>query len=84
MAKAESDIAELDMQMKAIIIEGNRINADISELSRQTVNTESAINEINRIIRTSGFQGFRLHAKADVPNTYEVIRPDGRIAEKII
>lgn len=83
MVKAESDIAELNMQMRAIITEAHRINADISELSRQTVNTESAIDEINRIIRTSGFQGFTLHAKEGVPNTYEVIRPDGSIAEKL-
>lgn len=38
---------------------------------------------MNRIIRTSGFQGFSLKAKEGVQNTYEVIRPDGTVAEKL-
>lgn len=69
--------------MKTLIADGHKLNADIADLNKQVVNTEAAIEGINRIIRTSGFQGFSLKAKEGVQNTYEVIRPDGSVAEKL-
>ncbi len=79
----ETAISTLNTQTKALIVEGNRINSEIADLNKQVVNTEAAIDGINRIIRTSGFQGFSLKAKEGVQNTYEVIRPDGSVAEKL-
>ena len=78
-----SDIAALNTQMKTLIADGNKLNTEISDLNKKVVNTEAAIEGINRIIRTSGFQGFSLKAKDGVQNTYEVIRPDGSVAEKL-
>ena len=78
-----SDISALNTQMKTLIADGHKLNEDIADLNKQVVNTEAAIEGINRIIRTSGFQGFSLKAKEGVQNTYEVIRPDGSVAEKL-
>lgn len=83
ISKINADITALNTQMKSMIAEGNKINAEISALNKKVVNTEAAIDGINRIIRTSGFQGFSLRAKAGVQNTYEVIRQDGSVADKL-
>lgn len=83
IAKIETDTLSLNTQIKTLIAEGKQINSEVAELNKQVVNTEAAIEGINRIIRTSGFQGFSLKAKDGVQNTYEVIRPDGSVAEKL-
>ena len=83
ITKISVDVSALNTQMKTLIAEGKQLNNDIADLNKQVVNTEAAIEGINRIIRTSGFQGFSLKAKEGVQNTYEVIRPDGSIAEKL-
>lgn len=81
--KISVDVSALNTQMKTLIDESKQLNIDIADLNKQVVNTEAAIEIINRIIRTSGFQGFSLKAKEGIQNTYEVIRPDGSIAEKL-
>lgn len=83
ITKISADVSALNTQMKTLIAEGKQLNNDIADLNKQVVNTEAAIEGINRIIRTSGFQGFSLKAKECAQNTYEVIRPDGSIAEKL-
>lgn len=83
IAKIETDTLSLNTQIKTLVAEGKQINSEVAELNQQVVNTEAAIEGINRIIRTSGFQGFSLKAKDGVQNTYEVIRPDGSVAEKL-
>lgn len=83
ITKISVDVSALNTQMKTLIAEGKQLNNDIADHNKQVVNTEAAIEGINRIIRTSGFQGFSLKAKEGVQNTYEVIRPDGSIAEKL-
>lgn len=47
------------------------------------MNTEATIDSINVLLDNSGFEGFHLRAKDGVANTYEVIRPDGTVAEKL-
>lgn len=82
IAKIEADSSALNTRIKTLVAESNQIKSEVAELNKQVVNTEAAIEGINRIIRTSGFQGFSLKAKDGVQNTYEVIRHDGSIAEK--
>lgn len=79
----ESEIKDLEKKMKDLVAEGNKLKSEITELNKKVINTEAAIEGMNRIIRTSGFQGFSLKAKEGVQNTYEVIRPDGTVAEKL-
>ena len=56
---------------------------EANELNKQIVNTEATIDSINVLLDNSGFEGFHLRAKDGVANTYEVIRPDGTVAEKL-
>lgn len=83
-------IATLDAEVKKLQGEMNQLKNDAqalkdktNELNKQIVNTEATIESINRLLDNSGFEGFSLHAKEGVANTYEVIRPDGSVAEKL-
>lgn len=62
-------------------IEG--IDATLRELRKQTVETETAKESINGMLRDSGMEGFHLVPKPDAPNVYEVRRPDGSLAENL-
>lgn len=56
-----------------------------SAIEKITLNDATFSNEvsINVLLDNSGFEGFHLRAKDGVANTYEVIRPDGTVAEKL-
>lgn len=71
--KYNSEIAECRKEWRTI-------QQEIGELNKSGVNTDEAIDRINTFLHNSGFQGFKLRAKADTANTYEVIREgaDGR------
>lgn len=83
LANADKELNALKTELNNLRTKDGNITTDISNLNKQVVNTEATIEGINRILKTSGFQGFYLRAKKDVQNTYEVIRPDGTIAEKL-
>ncbi len=59
------------------------LTVQISELNKHNVNTEAAIDSINKMLKESGFQGFGIRAKRDIENVYEVVRGDGTIAENL-
>lgn len=83
LTNADKELNVLKTELNNLRTKDGNITTDISNLNKQVVNTEATIEGINRILKTSGFQGFNLRAKKDVQNTYEVIRPDGTIAEKL-
>ena len=56
----------------------NQLKTDLRELNSQTVETETAMNNINTMLRDSGFQGFEVR-----PRPEEITRPDGTI-ERVI
>ncbi len=79
----QDEIKKLNGRLEIIKKEGQNIRNEITALKKQTVSTKNAIDGINTILRTSGFQGFSIKAKDGIKSTYEVIRPDGRVAEKL-
>lgn len=73
--------AEIETQQTAMnthkgIIE--RLNGELRTLNSQTVETETAMNTINAMLRDSGFQGFEIRPRAE-----EIHRPDGTV-ERIV
>lgn len=60
-----------------------KLKREISELNNKIVNTKTTIDSVNTLLRDSGFEGFSLREKADTRNVYEVVRPDGSIAENL-
>ncbi len=83
VAALDKEIRGLQEEMEQLKKEGFALKEQSNELMKQIVNTEAAIKSINRLLDNSGFEGFSLHEKEGVANTYEVIRPDGTIAEKL-
>lgn len=63
--------------------EARKLLNEISFLNRQTINTSVAIENINSLLRDSGFQGFFLKEKRNTPNVYEVVRENGVVADKL-
>lgn len=85
--KSDSDIqteldaldAEIDAHNKAI----EAIKTQLRTLRGKTVETETAKDSINQMLRDSGMQGFSLQPKRGVDHVYEVRRPDGSIADNL-
>lgn len=53
----------------------------IHALEQSVANTTTVMNQINDHLRRSGFQGFHLRTHRDQPNTYQVVRADGSLAQ---
>ena len=81
--KLDAEITALQKKLEGIVKDGRKIAGEISDLNKQVVNTEAAIAGINALLHDSGFQGFSLRAKEGVRNVYEVIRPNGKPADRL-
>ncbi len=62
---------------KALKEQAQKLDEEITLLNSQTVNTNKAMRDINRLIASAGFVGFKLREKADAKYVYELVR-DGR------
>lgn len=79
----DAEINLLKSKMEQLRKDATAKKKEANELNKQIVNTEATIDSINVLLDNSGFEGFHLRAKDGVANTYEVIRPDGSVAEKL-
>ena len=82
-ANIEAELLALTRKMSEAGTAYRTLENEISELNRQIISTAPTIESINKLIRDSGFQGFILREKRGHPNVYEVIRPNGTVAEKL-
>ena len=100
--KYNTDKKNLDKKIKTQADEISKLTTQISDneteirnLSKQTVETESAMNNINSLLKDSGFQGFEMRPhkqqSADFTkssqiwlHSYEVVRTEtGLVAERL-
>ncbi len=79
----EKDISTLTEVISDKRTEIGNLTRDISEKNKNSVNTKATIESVNLLLRDSGFQGFFIREKENTPNVYEVVRPDGSIAENL-
>lgn len=79
----ERELTDLGKQISTHQSAMLRLTEEVSDLNRKIVNTQATIDSMNALLRDSGFQGFSLREKVDTPNVYEVVRPDGSIAENL-
>lgn len=80
---AKAAIADIDKSVGDMLAKTRTIDAELRDLRKKTVETETAKDSINTMLRDSGMQGFHLVSKPDAPNTYEVRRPDGSLADNL-
>ena len=59
------------------------ITKEISALNLQVVNTQAAVDGINKILKDSGFQGFHIRECETRKNHYEVVRDTGEVVENL-
>lgn len=71
--------AEISRQRTVV----TNLDREISDLNEDYVNTSATIKSINILLRDSGFQGFNIREKDGVAHVYEVVRPDGAIADNL-
>ncbi len=77
------EIKALDGKIKTHTEALEKIKADLKSARSDTVETETAKDSINLMLRDSGIQGFSLEPKTGVDHVYEVRRPDGTIADNL-
>lgn len=82
-SKLKKSISDCDDAIKMQNIQLKNITSTISNLRKSTVETDTAKDSINNMLKDSGMQGFSLQPKPGVPNVYEVQRDDGTIAENL-
>lgn len=83
VARLKTEIDDVTERGKKLKKEIGELTTQISELNKHNVNTEAAIDSINKILRDSGFQGFSIRAKDGVENVYEIVRENGTVAENL-
>lgn len=83
LKEAEKEISESDEAIRDMRVEIQDIDAELRDLRKKTVETETAKESINLMLRDSGMQGFHLVSKPDAPSVYEVQRPDGSLADNL-
>ncbi|MCD7711801.1 MAG: AAA family ATPase, partial [Firmicutes bacterium] len=78
-----AEITALTKEIETCTKKIDQLKREIKALSTRTVETETAKDSINLMLRDSGMQGFSLQQKEGVDHVYEVRRPDGTIADNI-
>ena len=79
--QAELDSVDAEINAHNSALDG--IKTQLKTLRGKTVETDTAKDSINLMLRDSGMRGFSLEPKAGVDNVYEVRRPNGTIADNL-
>lgn len=79
----QAELDALDAEIKAHNATLDEIKTQLKTLRGKTVETDTAKDSINLMLRDSGMRGFSIEPKAGVDNVYEVRRPDGTIADNL-
>lgn len=82
-ANIQEQLDALDKEIKSYTDTLTDIEKQLRTLRGSTVETDTAKDSINQMLRDSGMRGFSLQPKRGVDNVYEVRRPDGTIADNL-
>ena len=81
--KINDEIAALKKKADDCREESKKLANQLTDLNKQNSNTLDTVQKINVLLHDAGFQGFSLQLKPNVPNVYEVVRPDGKVADNL-
>lgn len=82
-ADKQAELDALDTEISTYNTALGEIKTQLKTLRGKTVETDTAKDSINQMLRDSGMRGFSLQPKAGADNVYEVRRPDGTIADNL-
>lgn len=80
-SRIESEISRLKAEETQVKADIGNLSDEITQLNKQTINTTTAKDSINALIKSSGFQGFFLREKPGTQYVYQLVREDGTIAK---
>lgn len=83
-----NEIKEKDAEINRLQNRITSLNSDLRELNSKTVETETAMRNINTMLRDTGFSGFEVRPHSSQPGSpvrnYEVVRTTtGEVAENL-
>jgi len=76
-------IANLEQQRKELLGRYQALDSEIKNLNKNVTSTQSAIDEINHLLKSFGFLNFEI-VPASENGFYQIQREDGTIAEKTL
>ena len=82
-ADIQEQLDALEKEIQGYTDNLGEIEKQLKTLRGSTVETDTAKDSINQMLRDSGMRGFSLQPKRGVDNVYEVRRPDGTIADNL-
>ena len=82
-ARLVGEIQKLEQEIKDYNGQWTQIRGEIKDLSAKTIETDSAKEKINLMLRDTGMHGFQLEPHKDHSHVYQVVRPDGSIADNL-
>lgn len=82
-ADIQNQLDALAKEIQSYTVTLADIEKQLKDLRGNTVETDTAKDSINQMLRDSGMCGFSLQPKRGVDNVYEVRRPDGTIADNL-
>ncbi len=82
-SEIQSEIRQLINEVDAQNKIASNLQGRINELNKQGVNVESTIEDVNKLLRDAGFQGFSLVAHKEGVGTYDVVRENGSVADNL-
>lgn len=83
LGKLDTQIATVTTTIDTLKNEIKTLETTISELRKSTIDTTAVMEEINLFLSESGFEGFHLAEAPQRPNVYQVVRPNGQIAQHL-
>ena len=72
-----------EKMQRAILAENQRLEEQLRLLESRTENSREAVAAINHILSSSRYQGFSLREKDGADGLYEIVRPDGSLADSL-
>lgn len=78
LAAYKSNIETIDKAISDCRMDYRTVASAITDLNKEGVNTQEAVDNINKLLRDSGFQGFSIINKPGTKNTYMVVRQDDK------
>lgn len=79
----DDTVEKSQAEMTMFYTESTSYYQQISDLSKRTINTTAAKDNINQLIRDAGFQGFEIRERKDAQYVYELVRKDGSVVKNL-
>ena len=82
--KLTDDRDQKQQQYDLLLGQGKQLEQEIADLSKATVTTLTAMNEINLLLKSTGFKGFELREKPGAKYVYQLVRKEDDGTETVV